>query len=62
MLLAGGEKSEARLKSAVRAVAEAVPGARRIMRAGQTHNVDPKVLTEAVLAFFAAAEAGAEPG
>jgi pimeloyl-ACP methyl ester carboxylesterase len=53
-LIIGGAKSEARLQSAVRAVAEAVPGAGQRFLAGQTHNVDPKVLAPAVKEFFSA--------
>jgi pimeloyl-ACP methyl ester carboxylesterase len=64
VLVIGGAKSEARLQSAVRAVAAAVPGAGQRLLAGQTHNVDPKVLAPAVVAFFAGgpADLAAERG
>ena len=63
-LIVGGERSEARLQSAVRAVAEAVPGAERRLLPGQTHNVKPEILAPAVVEFFSgrAAAVTAEPG
>jgi pimeloyl-ACP methyl ester carboxylesterase len=47
-----GEKSEARLRDAVVAVARAVPQARRLTLKGQTHNVKPEVLTPVLVEFF----------
>ena len=49
-----GSKTDARLKKAALAVAEAVPGARHRALAGQTHNVKPTVLAPAVVEFFTA--------
>jgi hypothetical protein len=49
-----GEKSEPRLKSAVQALAKAVPRAQQHVLKGQTHNVNPVVLTEALVQLFAA--------
>src|SRR5262245_16455697 len=40
-----GSKTDVRLAKATRAVADAVPGAQHRALAGQTHNVDPRVLT-----------------
>jgi pimeloyl-ACP methyl ester carboxylesterase len=53
LILYGG-KTDAKLKKAAETVADAVPGARRGTLAGQTHNVDPKVLTPAVVEFLTA--------
>jgi pimeloyl-ACP methyl ester carboxylesterase len=47
-----GAKTDARLKSAAQAVAAAVPDARLLTLAGQTHNVKPDVLTPALVKFF----------
>lgn len=57
-----GSKSDARLQKATRAVADAVPGARRLSLPEQTHNVNPTVLAPAVVGFLTAdrAEAAAE--
>jgi pimeloyl-ACP methyl ester carboxylesterase len=43
-----GSKTDPRLKTATLNVAEAIPGARHRVLEGQTHNVDPRVLTAAV--------------
>jgi pimeloyl-ACP methyl ester carboxylesterase len=48
-----GSKTEERLQKAAAAVAAAVPRAQHRTLDGQTHNVDPKVLTRALLEFFA---------
>jgi len=57
-----GEKTDARLQKAVRAVAKAVPGAQLRTLKGQTHNVKPEVLSAALLEFFAAEHAsGSDP-
>lgn len=53
LILYGG-KTDAKLKKAAETVADAVPGARRGTLAGQNHNVDPKVLTPAVVEFLTA--------
>ena len=49
-----GSKTDVRLQKATRAVADAVPGARRLSLAKQTHNVSPAVLAPAVLEFLIA--------
>ena len=54
-----GSKTDARLKAAAHAVAEAIPGARHRVLAGQTHNVSPAVLTPAVVEFLAGSTAAA---
>jgi pimeloyl-ACP methyl ester carboxylesterase len=51
-LVIGGEKSPVELRSAVSAVAEAVPGAKLRMLKGQTHNVSVKVLAPVLVEFF----------
>lgn len=51
-LVIGGEKSPAVLRRAVQAVAEAVPGARRQMLKGQSHNVAMKVLAPVLVGFI----------
>jgi pimeloyl-ACP methyl ester carboxylesterase len=53
-LAIGGEKSDARLRAAVTAVAEALPNSRRRELPGQTHNVKADVLTPVLVEFFAA--------
>jgi pimeloyl-ACP methyl ester carboxylesterase len=52
-LAIGGGKSDARLKAAVDAVANAVPNSSRRTLRGQTHNVKPEALTPVVTEFFA---------
>lgn len=52
-LVIGGEKSSIELRSAVDAVAEAIPAAKRRMLKGQTHNVSVKVLAPVLVDFFA---------
>jgi pimeloyl-ACP methyl ester carboxylesterase len=54
VLVMNGSKTDARLKDAVRAIAQAVPGAQHRELAGQTHNVRPGVLTPAVVEFLGA--------
>jgi pimeloyl-ACP methyl ester carboxylesterase len=51
-LIMYGGKTDAKLKTAAETVAGIVPRARRRTLEGQTHNVDPKVLTPAVVEFF----------
>jgi pimeloyl-ACP methyl ester carboxylesterase len=53
-LVMNGAKTDARLKEAARAIAQAIPGAQHNELAGQTHNVKPAVLTPAVAAFLTA--------
>lgn len=53
-LIMYGGKTDAKLKKAAEAVANVVPRAQRRTLDGQTHNVDPKVLTPAVVEFFTA--------
>jgi pimeloyl-ACP methyl ester carboxylesterase len=53
-LAIGGEKSDARLRAAVAAVAEVLPNGRQHQLPGQTHNVKAEVLTPALIEFFAA--------
>jgi len=54
-LVMGGEKSPAVLREAVRAVGDAVPGAKRRLLAGQTHNVAPQAIAPVLVEYFAAA-------
>ena len=56
-LVIGGERSPVELRSAVSAVADAVPGSMRQMLKGQTHNVSVKVLAPALMEFFGASNA-----
>ena len=53
-LVMNGSKTDARLREAARAIADAIPGARHRELAGQTHNVKPGVLAPAVVEFLAA--------
>jgi pimeloyl-ACP methyl ester carboxylesterase len=53
-IVIAGEKSPIELRSAVDAVAEAIPGAKREMLQRQTHNVSVKVLAPVLIDFFAA--------
>ena len=61
-LAMNGSKTDARLATAARAVADAVPGAQYRTLAGQTHNVKPTVLAPVVVEFFTADGASAHPG
>jgi pimeloyl-ACP methyl ester carboxylesterase len=56
-IVIGGEKSPINLRNAVSAVTEAVPGAKRQMLKGQTHNVSVKVLAPVLVEFFAPGDA-----
>ena len=47
-----GAKTDVRLQKATRAVTDAIPGAQHVTLAGQTHNVNPAVLTPAVVKFL----------
>ena len=51
-LVMNGSKTDARLRRAARAVAQAVPGAQYRDLAGQTHAVRPEVLAPAAVEFF----------
>ena len=51
-LVIGGAKSPAALRAAVQATADAVPGARRRMLKGQTHNVAVHTLAPVLTEFF----------
>ena len=51
-LVMNGSKTDERLKEAARAIAAIIPGARHNVLAGQTHNVQPDVLTPAVVEFL----------
>ncbi len=51
-LVMDGGKSPESLRLAVQAVAEALPGARRLTLAGQTHNVSMKALAPVLKEFF----------
>jgi hypothetical protein len=54
-LVMNGSKTDQRLKDAARALAGLIPGARQQELAGQTHNVNPTVLTPATVDFLAGA-------
>jgi pimeloyl-ACP methyl ester carboxylesterase len=56
-LVIGGEKSAVELRNAVRALADAVPGATRQMLKGQGHDVSMKVLAPVLIEFFGVSEA-----
>lgn len=58
VLVLYGSKSDVRLRTAARAAADSIPGARHAELAGQTHNVNPNVLAAGVMDFLAPA---AEP-
>jgi pimeloyl-ACP methyl ester carboxylesterase len=60
-LVIGGEKSDARLRYAVRAVADALPNGRLRMLEGQNHNVSMEVLAPVLEEFFAT-RSGARSG
>jgi pimeloyl-ACP methyl ester carboxylesterase len=51
-LVAGGEKSDARLRRAVKAVADALPKAELRTLKGQTHNVSAASLAPLLIEFF----------
>ena len=53
-LVVGGAKSDARLRAAVEAVAQVLPGGRHCLLRGQTHNVKPEALVPVLTEFFAA--------
>jgi pimeloyl-ACP methyl ester carboxylesterase len=49
VLVLNGTKTDSRLKAAARVIADTIPGARHAELAGQTHNVNPRVLADAVI-------------
>jgi pimeloyl-ACP methyl ester carboxylesterase len=59
VVVMNGTKTDARLKAAARAIADAVPGAQHRELAGQTHNVKPNVLADAVRDYLKASNARA---
>ena len=61
-LVMSGSKTDARLRRAARAVAEAIPGAQHRDLAGQTHAVKPEVLAAAAIEFFHTPETPAASG
>jgi pimeloyl-ACP methyl ester carboxylesterase len=52
-LVAGGEKSDPRLRHAIRELADALPNARHRVLEGQGHTVSMKALAPALAEFFA---------
>ena len=57
-LVMNGSKSDLRLRTAARTVAQVVRGARHRELAGQTHNVNPGVLAAATIEFVTAPASG----
>lgn len=55
VLALNGTKTDRRLKTAVRVIADTVPGAQHAELAGQTHNVNPRILVEGSMKFLAGA-------
>lgn len=51
-LVLNGTKTDPRLRHAAQAIVDAIPAARHLELAGQTHNVKPDVLTPAVVEFL----------
>jgi len=54
VLVMNGSKTDARLREAALAIAHAIPGAGYRELPGQTHNVNPDVLTPAAVEFLTA--------
>jgi pimeloyl-ACP methyl ester carboxylesterase len=52
-LVMGGSKGKANMQAAVQGVADAVPGARRRILDGQTHQVSDRALAPVLVEFFA---------
>jgi pimeloyl-ACP methyl ester carboxylesterase len=52
-LAMNGEKTQTRLQHAVQAVAKVLPNVKHLTLKGQTHNVNPRVLTPVLVEFFA---------
>jgi pimeloyl-ACP methyl ester carboxylesterase len=61
-LVMNGSKTDARLREAARALANAIPGAHHRELAGQTHNVKPDVLATAVVEALGASTFAPHPG
>jgi len=55
-LVMNGSKTDGRLQTAARRVAEVIPGARYRELQGQTHNVKRQVLVPAIVEFLSASE------
>lgn len=53
VLVLNGTKTDPRLKAAARVIADTVPGAQHAELAGQTHNVNPRVLVAGSISFLA---------
>lgn len=53
VLVLNGTKTDPRLKAAARVIADTVPGAQHAELAGQTHNVNPRVLVAGSIDFLA---------
>ena len=54
VLVMAGSRTDGRLKDAVHALADVIPGARRRELEGQDHNVSPQALAPAVVEFLCA--------
>lgn len=52
VLVLNGSKTDARLKAAARVLAQTIPESQHAELAGQTHNVNPRVLAAAVRGFL----------
>lgn len=52
VLVMNGTNTDRRLKDAARVIADTVPGARYDQLAGQTHNVNPRVLAASIVEFL----------
>jgi pimeloyl-ACP methyl ester carboxylesterase len=51
-VIMNGSKTDPRLQKAAREVAAAIDGAQHVTLTGQTHNVNPAVLTPAIVKCF----------
>jgi pimeloyl-ACP methyl ester carboxylesterase len=60
-LVMAGDKTQPRLIEAVEVLEQAIPGAKRLMLKGQTHNVDGRVLAPVVKEFLQTAVPAAAP-
>ena len=60
-LVMNGTKTDVRLKEAARAIGATIAGGRHRELTGQTHNVKPAVLADAVTAFLGPASMTATP-
>lgn len=57
VLVLNGSKTDERLKVAARVLAQSIAGSRQDQLAGQTHNVNARVLALAVRAFMSGSHA-----